>query len=332
MLNKHALLKALSAMASGLALLVSAVPCGAQTASSSKPITFVVPYGAGGSTDIMARVMAQYLPQVAGAGVGNGAIVENRTGGGGLVGWGSVARAVPDGTTVLTNEISFPISAALLPSMPFDPKTAFAHITIAASVPHVLVVHPSVPAKTLKEFVAYAKANPGKLNYGSGGNGTNTHMGAEFFKSLTHVFSTHIPYRGGGPALVGVLAGDVQWMVTALPGALPHIKSGKVRALMVTANERSAVAPEIPSAKESGLDMDMPFWLGFSVPSSTPTAVQAKLQKDMTTVLAMPEVKKRLGEMGFSVIASSSIDAKKLVESDMVRWSKLIKTAGIKAD
>ena len=216
--------------------------------------------------------------------------------------------------------------------MPFDPKTAFAHITIAASVPHVLVVHPSVPAKTLKEFVAYAKANPSKLNYGSGGNGTNTHMGAELFKNLSSIFSTHIPYRGGGPALVGVLAGDVQWMTTALPGALPHIKSGKVRALMVTANERSSVAPEIPSAKESGLDMDMPFWLGFSVPSATPAAVQAKLQKDMTMVLVMPEVKKRLGEMGFSVIASSSADAKKLVESDMVRWSKLIKTAGIKAD
>ncbi|MEY4295466.1 MAG: hypothetical protein RLY82_1154 [Pseudomonadota bacterium] len=320
--------KALSAMACGIAMLASLTPCGAQTASSSKPITLVVPYGAGGSTDIMARVMAQYLPQVA----STAAIVENRTGGGGLVGWGSVARAVPDGTTVLTNEISFPISSALLPSMPFDPKTAFAHITIAASVPHALVVHPSVPAKTLKEFVAYAKANPGKLNYGSGGNGTNTHMGAELFKSLGGIFSTHIPYRGGGPALVGVLAGDVQWMVTALPGALPHIKSGKVRALMVTANERSTVAPEIPSAKESGLDMDMPFWLGFSVPSSTPAAVQAKLHKDMTTVLGMPEVKKRLGEMGFSVIASTSSDAKKLVESDMVRWSKLIKTAGIKAD
>ena len=174
--------KALSAVACGLAMLTGLVPCGAQT-TSSRPITFVVPYGAGGSTDIMARVMAQYLPQVS----GQAAIVENRTGGGGLVGWGSVARATPDGSTVLTNEISFPISAALLPSMPFDPKTAFAHITIAASVPHVLVVHPSVPAKTLKEFVAYAKANPGKLNYGSGGNGTNTHMGAEFFKSLKSV-------------------------------------------------------------------------------------------------------------------------------------------------
>jgi tripartite-type tricarboxylate transporter receptor subunit TctC len=328
MFSNYTFFKALSGIACGLVLLVSATPSGAQPAASSKPITFVVPYGAGGSTDIMARVMAQYLPQVS----GGSAIVDNRTGGGGLVGWGSVARAMPDGTTVLTNEISFPISAALLPSMPFDPKTAFAHITIAASVPHVLVVHPSLPVKTIKEFVAYAKANPGKLNYGSGGNGTNTHMGAELFKNLSGIFSTHIPYRGGGPALVGLLAGDVQWMTTALPGALSHIKSGKVRALMVTANERSSVAPEIPSAKESGFDMDMPFWLGFSVPSSTPAAAQAKLQKDMTAVLALPDVKKRLGDMGFSVIASSSADAKKLIESDIGRWSKLIKTAGIKAD
>ena len=324
------LMNALSALSCGLALLFSADPCSAQTAT--KPITFVVPYGPGGSTDILARVVAQYLPEA----VGTAAIVENRTGGGGLVGWGSVARATPDGSTVLTNEISFPISAALLPlsgkPLPFDPQNAFAHINIAASVPHVLVVHPGVPAKTLKEFVAYAKANPGKLNYGSGGNGTNTHMGAELFKSLARVFSTHIPYRGGGPALIGVLAGDVQWMVTALPGALPHIKSGKVRALMVTANERSSVAPDIPSAKESGLDMDMPFWLGFSVPSATPEGARAKLHKDLTTVLALPEVKKRLGEMGFSVIASSSAEATKLVEGDIARWSKLIKTTGIKAD
>ena len=296
--------------------------------SSGRAVTFVVPYGAGGSTDIMARVMAQYLPPIS----GQPAVVENRTGGGGLVGWGSVARATPDGTTVLTNEISFPISSVLLPSMPFDPKTAFAHLTIAASVPHVLVVHPSVPANNLKEFIAYAKANPGKLNYGSGGNGTNTHMGAELFKNLAGVFSTHIPYRGGGPALQGVLAGDVQWMTTALPGAIPHIKSGKVKAFMLTANERSATMPDIPSAKELGLDMDMPFWLGFSVSSSTPATVQAKLHKDMTAVLALPDVKKRLGDMGFSVIASSSADAKKLVESDMQRWAKLIKAAGIKPD
>ena len=299
-----------------------------QAARSTKSITLVVPYGAGGSTDILARVMAQHLPTVS----GQAAIVENRTGGGGLIGWDSVARATPDGNTVLTNEISFPISAALLPSMPFDPKTAFSHLTIAASVPHVLVVHPSLPVSNLREFVAYAKANPGKLNYGSGGNGTNTHMGAELFKNLAGVFSTHIPYRGGGPALQAVLAGDVQWMTTALPGALPHIKSGRIKAIMVTANDRSPVAPEIPSAKELGMNMDMPFWLGFSVPSGTPAAVQGKLQKDMLAVLASPEVKKRLGDMGFAVIGSSTEAAKQQVEGDMQKWAKLIKATGIKAD
>ncbi len=195
-----------------------------------KTVTLVVPYAPGGSTDILARVVAQHLP----AQLGQAAVVENRTGGGGVVGWSSVARAPADGYTLLTNEMSFPISAALLPNMPFDPKTAFTHLTIAAQVPHVLVVHPGVPASTVKELVAYARANPGKLNYGSGGNGTNTHMGAELFKSLTGTFMTHIPYRGGAAALQDVLAGQVQWMVTALPGALPHIKSGKVRALMVT--------------------------------------------------------------------------------------------------
>lgn len=296
--------------------------------SSGRTVTLVVPYGAGGSTDIMARVIAQYLPPIS----GQPTVVENRTGGGGLVGWGAVARAVPDGTTVLTSEISLPISAALLSTMPFDPKIAFSHLTIAASVPHVLVVHPSVPANNLREFIAYAKANPGKLNYGSGGNGTNTHLGAELFKSLTNIYSTHIPYRGGGPALLGVLAGDVQWMTTALPGAIPHIKSGKVKAFMLTANERSSTLPEIPSAKELGLDMDMPFWLGFSVPSKTPAAVQVALHKDMSAVLALPDVKKRLGEMGFSVIASSSDFAKRQVESDMLRWAHVIKTSGIKPD
>ena len=293
-----------------------------------KVVTLVVPYAPGGSTDIMVRVMAQHLPNV----LGQSVVVENRTGGGGLVGWGAVARANPDGYTLLTSEMSFPISAALLPTMPFDPKKAFSQITIAASVSHVLVVHPSVPANTVKEFVAYAKANPGKLNYGSGGNGTNTHMGAELFKSLTGTFMTHIPYRGGGAALQDVLAGQVQWMVTALPGALPHIKSGKVRALLVTSNERSVVAPDIPSAKESGLDMDMQFWIGFSAPVGTPATTLTRLHKDMGAVLALPEVKKRLGEMGFTTIASSSVEAQKLVDSEMQRWARVIKLSGIKPD
>lgn len=313
----------------GLAF-VLAIAAGLASAQSfpAKQVTLVVPYAPGGSTDIMARVMAQQLPAL----LGQPVVVENRTGGGGLVGWGSVARAVPDGHMLLTSEMSYPISAALLTNMPFDPKTAFANITIAASVPHALVVHPSVPAKDIKEFIAYTRANPGKINYGSGGNGTNTHMGAELFKSLTGTFLTHIPYRGGGAALQDVIAGQVQMIVTALPGALPHIKSGKVRALMLTSNERSAVAPEIPSAKESGLDMDMHFWLGFAAPAGTPAPTLARLHKDMVAVLALPDVKKRMGEMGFTVIGSSAADADKLVASETRRWAAVIKAAGIKAD
>jgi tripartite-type tricarboxylate transporter receptor subunit TctC len=313
----------------GLAF-VLAIAAGLASAQSfpAKQVTLVVPYAPGGSTDIMARVMAQQLPAL----LGQPVVVENRTGGGGLVGWGSVARAVPDGHMLLTSEMSYPISAALLTNMPFDPKTAFANITIAASVPHALVVHPSVPAKDIKEFIAYTRANPGKINYGSGGNGTNTHMGAELFKSLTGTFLTHIPYRGGGAALQDVIAGQVQMIVTALPGALPHIKSGKVRALMLTSNERSAVAPDIPSAKESGLDMDMHFWLGFAAPAGTPAPTLARLHKDMVAVLALPDVKKRMGEMGFTVIGSSAADADKLVASETRRWAAVIKAAGIKAD
>jgi tripartite-type tricarboxylate transporter receptor subunit TctC len=310
-----------------LALAMAASLASAQS-FPAKQVTLVVPYAPGGSTDIMARVMAQQLPAL----LGQPVVVENRTGGGGLVGWGSVARAVPDGHLLLTSEMSYPISAALLSNMPFDPKTAFANITIAASVPHALVVHPSVPARDIKEFIAYARANPGKINYGSGGNGTNTHMGAELFKSLTGTFLTHIPYRGGGAALQDVIAGQVQMIVTALPGALPHIKSGKVRALMLTSNERSAVAPDIPSAKESGLDMDMHFWLGFAAPAGTPAPTLARLHKDMVAVLALPDVKKRMGEMGFTVIGSSAAEADKLVASETRRWAAVIKAAGIKAD
>ena len=310
-----------------LALAMAASLASAQS-FPAKQVTLVVPYAPGGSTDIMARVMAQQLPAL----LGQPVVVENRTGGGGLVGWGSVARAVPDGHLLLTSEMSYPISAALLSNMPFDPKTAFANITIAASVPHALVVHPSVPARDIKEFIAYARANPGKINYGSGGNGTNTHMGAELFKSLTGTFLTHIPYRGGGAALQDVIAGQVQMIVTALPGALPHIKSGKVRALMLTSNERSAVAPDIPSAKESGLDMDMHFWLGFAAPAGTPAPTLDRLHKDMVAVLALPDVKKRMGEMGFTVIGSSAAEADKLVASETRRWAAVIKAAGIKAD
>jgi tripartite-type tricarboxylate transporter receptor subunit TctC len=185
--------------------------------------------------------------------LGQPMVVDNRAGGGGNIGWGAVARSAPDGYTLLTTEMSFTIAPALGTKQPFDPKKDFSHVITAAAAPHVLVVNPSVPAKTVQEFIAQAKANPGKFNYGSGGNGTNTHLGGELFKSAAGIDLVHVPYKGAGQVLQDLMAGQVQALVTSLPTALPHIKSGKLRALMVTSEKRSPLLPDVPSAKEAGL-------------------------------------------------------------------------------
>src|SRR5215470_19208613 len=190
-------------LAAAAALLLLNGVTGAQT-YPAKPVTVIVPFAVGGSTDIVARIVAQELS----TSLGKQVIVDNRTGGGGVIGWGAVARAAPDGYTLLTEELSFAIAAGLVPNLPYDPKKAFAQITTAVSVPHVLVVNPSVKANTVKELIAYAKADPGKLDYGSGGNGTNTHVGGELFKSLTGVEMTHVPYRGAGAAIQDLIAGQ----------------------------------------------------------------------------------------------------------------------------
>ena len=214
------------------AALLTSVACAshAQSAYPTKPVTVVVPYAVGGTTDIVARLVTTQI----GNGLGQPMVVDNRAGGGGNIGWGAVARSAPDGYTLLTTEMSFTIAPALGTKQPFDPKKDFSHVITAAAAPHVLVVSPSVPAKTVQEFIAHAKANPGKLNYGSGGNGTNTHLGGELFKSAAGIDLTHVPYKGAGQVLQDLMGGQVQALVTSLPTALPHIKSGKLRALMVT--------------------------------------------------------------------------------------------------
>jgi tripartite-type tricarboxylate transporter receptor subunit TctC len=215
----------------------------------SRPITIVVPYSVGGTTDIVARLVSAQISNSLGAPL----VVDNKAGGAGAIGWGTVARAAPDGYTLLTTEMSMTVAPALQPSLPFDPKKGFANITIAAYAPHVLFINPSLPVKNLKEFIAYAKANPGKLNYGSGGNGTNTHLGGELLKKEADLSLVHIPYKGAGAVLTDLMGGQVQALVTSLPTALPHIKSGKLRALAVTSTHRSALLPEVPSAPEAGL-------------------------------------------------------------------------------
>ena len=307
----------------GAAVLVST------SALAQKPITVIVPYAPGGSADLATRVLAQF----AAPGVGAPMVVDNRTGGGGVVGWGAAARSTPDGSTLLTVELSYAIAAGLIPTLPFDPQKAFAQITTAVKVPHVLVVNPAVPAKNVQEFVALARAQPGKLNYGSGGNGTNTHLAGELFKSTTGVDIVHVPYKGAGAVLTDLMGNQVQALFTSVPTALPHIKSGKLRALMVTGTERNAMLPDVPSAKEAGIPkMDIDYWIGIGAPAGTPQATVDKLNRAFNAALAQPEARKKFAEMGMTVVANTPAQATQLVNSEIQRWTEVIKQAGIKAD
>lgn len=295
----------------------------------SKPITIVVPYAVGGTTDIVARLVGTQV----GNALGQPLVVDNRAGGGGNIGWGAVARSAPDGHTLLTTEMSFTIAPALGTKQPFDPKKDFVHIITAAAAPHVLVVNPGVPAKTVQEFIAYAKANPAKLNYGSGGNGTNTHLGGELFKREAQVDLVHVPYKGAGAVLQDLMGGQVQALVTSLPTALPHIKSGKLRALVVTAEKRSPLLPDVPSAKEVGLPkFVMDFWVGLAAPAGTPQPVIDKLNKAVADALKTPEGRKRLAEQGLEPESNSPAQASQFVAAEMQQWGAVVKAAGIKAD
>jgi tripartite-type tricarboxylate transporter receptor subunit TctC len=295
----------------------------------SKPITIVVPYAVGGTTDIVGRLVGTQI----GNALGQPLVIDNKAGGGGNIGWGAVARSAPDGYTLLTTEMSFTIAPALGTKQPFDPKKDFTHIITAAAAPHVLVVNPGVPAKTLQEFIAYAKANPGKLNYGSGGNGTNTHLGGELFKREAKVDLIHVPYKGAGAVLQDLMGGQVQALVTSLPTALPHIKSGKLRALVVTAEKRSSLLPDVPSAKEAGLPkFVMDFWVGLAAPAGTPQPVIDKLNKAVADALNSPEGRKRLAEQGLEPEANTPAQAAQFVAAEMQQWGAVVKAAGIKAD
>lgn len=319
------LTRALAAAAVALTLSTTAIAQNYPT----KPITVIIPYSVGGTTDIVARLVTTQLSNS----LGQSLIADNRVGGGGQIGWSAAARSAPDGYTLLTTEMSFTIAPGLLPKLPFDARKDFSHVITAAAAPHVLVINPGVPAKTVQEFVALAKAKPGSMNYGSGGNGTNTHLGGELFKSAAGVDLLHVPYKGAGQVLTDLMAGQVQALVTSLPTALPHIKSGKLRALVVTSDTRSPLLPDVPSAKEANLpSFVMDFWVGFAAPAGTPTAIIEKLNHAIATTLTSSEGKRRLAEQGLTSVANTPVQASQLAAAEMQRWATIIKSAGIKAE
>ena len=296
----------------------------------TKPIRLVVPFPAGGATDILARAVAQKLTEAWGQAV----VVDNRPGAGGNIGSELVAKSAPDGYTLEMGTVgTHAINASLYAKMPYDHIKDFAPVILVAGVPNVLVVNPSVPANSVQELIAYAKANPGKLNFASSGSGTSIHLSGELFKVMAGVQMTHIPYKGSSPALQDLLGGQVQLMFDNLPPSLPQIKSGKLRALGVTTAARAAALPDTPTIAESGLPgFEASSWFGVLAPAGTSPAIIAKLNAEIAKWLATPEAKEKLTAVGANVASGTPDDFAKHIAAETAKWAKVVKDSGAKVD
>lgn len=299
----------------------------AAAAYPSKPITLIVPFVAGGSTDAAARTMGLRLSQQ----LGKQVVVENKAGGGSTIGSALVAKAAPDGHTLLLTTISLAINAGLRPKLPYDTLKDLQPISQISSLPLVLVVNPNVPAKNVAEFVALAKA--GKLNYASSGSGTSPHLAGEMFKTMAKVPMTHIPYKGNAPVLNDLLAGQVDAHFGLVPGMMPHIKSGKLRALAVTTKNRIASLPDVPTVAESGYpDFEINSWQGIFAPAGTPPDIVAKLNEAIVRNVQDPEFKALLAKEGAEPVGSSVAQFTAWVGSEVSKWAKVVKESGAQAD
>jgi tripartite-type tricarboxylate transporter receptor subunit TctC len=302
----------------------------AQAPYPSKPIRLVVPFPAGGTTDILARAVAQRLTET----MGQPVVVDNRAGAGGNIGADTVAKAAPDGYTLLMGTVgTHAINASLYAKMPYDHVRDFAPIILVAGVPNVLVVTPALPVNSVQELIAYGKANPGKLNFASSGNGTSIHLSAELFKTMTGVQMAHVPYKGSAPALVDLAGGQVQLMFDNLPSSLALIKGGKLKALAVTSAQRSAALPDVPTVAESGLaGFEASSWFGLLAPAGTPKDIIAKLNGEVAKWLATPEAKEKLAAQGAIPAGRSPDDFMRHIAAETVKWQKVVKESGAKVD
>jgi tripartite-type tricarboxylate transporter receptor subunit TctC len=292
-------------------------------------IRMIVPFAAGGTADVLGRVVAQQLA----AQTGNRVVVENRPGSAGNIGAEVVAHGPSDGSVLLLGTIGIHAASKIYRSLPYDPAKELQPVTILAEVPNVLIVHPSVPAKDLKEFLALVRDKPGALNFGSAGNGSSTHMIAELFKLKAKADLTHVPYRGSAPALNDLVAGRIQLMFENLPTALPFIQSGDVRALAVTSAARSASLPSLPTIAEAGVPgYEATAWFTIAVASSVPAATVASLNSDIRKVLQAPDVIERFNALGAVIVGNSVADANAFFASETAKWNDVIDAAQIKID
>jgi tripartite-type tricarboxylate transporter receptor subunit TctC len=295
----------------------------------SKPVTLMVPFAPGGTTDIVARPFAQALSEE----FGQSFVVENRAGAGGTLAAGVAARAAPDGYTLFVATVAHTMATSLYKQLPYDFEKDFVPITLLASVPNILVVNPSVPAKSVQELVAYAKANPGKLSYGSAGNGSTEHLSAELFKSMTGVDMVHIPYKGGAPMMADLVGGQIQLAIETSGSATPHIKAGSVRALAVTTATRSSAFPDLPTLAESGLKgYEVSTWYAILAPKGTPSEITTKLYNAIVKIQRTSDMKQRLEQFGGEPGRLTPDQFAAFIKSETAKWAKVVKESKATVD
>lgn len=307
----------------------AAVPAGGQ-GLADKPVRVVVPFAPGGSTDIVARITAQKLSERLKGQV----VIDNRGGGGGNIGSDLVAKAPPDGHTLLIGTVgSLTINPSLYKRMPYDPGKDLTPIAYFGSTPNILVVHPSLPVKSVRELISLARSKPGQLNYASAGTGGSVHLAGELFKSMAKVDMIHVPYKGSGPALIDLLGGHTQLMFSTMPPALPHAKSGRLRALGMTGVRRSPLVPDLPTIAESGLaGYEITQWWGLLGPAGMPAAIVTRLNSEMNAVLQQADVKERFAAEGAETAPNTPQWFASFMKSETAKWGKVVKASGAVAD
>ncbi len=295
----------------------------------AKPVTLVVPFAAGGTTDIIGRAIAQKL----GEALGQQVLVDNRAGAGGTLGAASVAKAAPDGYTFLLATVAHTMAPGIYKTLPYDFMKELDPIGLVALTPNVLIVNPALPVKTVAELVAYIKANPGKVNYGSAGKGSTEHLSGELFRAMTGTDILHIPYKGGAPMMTDLMAGQIQMAIETSPSAAPHVRSGKVRALAVTTLRRSSAYPGVPTLDEAGVKgYDVTTWYAVVAPRGTPPAIEKRMAAELAKALKLPDLEKRFEEQGVSAGDMTPEQLAGFIRSETAKWTKVARDSGATVD
>jgi tripartite-type tricarboxylate transporter receptor subunit TctC len=330
MMNVRAIVGAFLLAAAMVApLCAQTTSTGSGQAYPAKPVRLILPFPPGGPTDLLGRVIAQKLSDQ----LGQPVVVDNRGGAGGNLGVELAAKSPPDGYTLVLSSPLIAISPSLYVKLNYDPMKDLAPVSLVAYIQNVMLVHPSVPAKTLKEFIQLARANPGKLNFGTGGSGTTTHLAAELLKVIAKIDMVHVPYKGTGLALIGLVGGQVDMLVMAAPAANSQIQAGKVRALAVLSAKRISELPNVPTAKEAGVDnFEVPIWYGILAPAATSRDIINRLNADIGRTLALPDVRQQLSLQGIAVIGGTPEQFAAHVRKETAKWAEVIRRSGAKAD